>query len=89
MLPQWFVVRFARIRTHTRVVMSVAIFGALTAACAATPERLLAGADPSDAAARVAPTGYRPVLGGYVSQRPVAPASWREQNERVAPVRKQ
>jgi hypothetical protein len=25
------------------------------------------------------------VLGGYVSQRPVEPAPWRERNERVAP----
>jgi len=31
---------------------------------------------------------YRPVLGGYVSQRPVDPAPWREQNDRVAPAEK-
>jgi hypothetical protein len=77
--------RFAR----TRTFVSVALLGALTASCAATPERLLAGADPSDPAVRVSSTGYRPVLGGYDSLRPVAPASWREQNNRAAPVRKQ
>lgn len=84
MVPQLLSVRFARIRT----LVSVAALGLLTAACAATPERLQAGADPSDPAARVAPAAYRPALSGYVSQRPVGPAPWRERNEQVAPAEK-
>src|SRR5882757_2819829 len=50
----------------------------LTSACFSTPERPTAGRDPSDPAARAPATTYRPVLGGYVSQRPVEPAPWRE-----------
>ena len=73
---------------RVRTLIGVAILGLLTAACAATPERLHAGADPSDPEARVTPAGYRPALGGYVSQRPVEPAPWRQQNERVAPSEK-
>jgi hypothetical protein len=61
----------------------------LTSACFPTPERPTAGPDPSHPTARVPATAYRPVLGGYVSQRPVEPAPWREQNDRVAPAEKQ
>ena len=57
----------------------------LISACVTAPEPPLAGPDPSSPTARVPATAYRPVLGGYVSQRPVEPAPWREQNERVAP----
>ena len=61
----------------------------LTSACFSTPERPVAGPDPSDPKARAPTTAYRPVLGRYVSQRPVEPAPWREQNDRVAPAEKQ
>lgn len=61
----------------------------LAAACATEPARLVAGADPADPAAPVPATAHRPALEGYVSQRPVDPAPWREQNERVAPKPKQ
>ena len=61
----------------------------LTSACFSTPERPAAGPDPSDPKARAPATAYRPVLGGYVSQRPVEPAPWRQQNDRVAPAVKQ
>jgi len=57
----------------------------LTSACFSMPERPVAGPDPSDSTARAPATAYRPVLGEYVSQRPIAPSSWREQNDRVAP----
>jgi len=57
----------------------------LLSACAAGPQRPLAGPDPAAPEARVPATVYRPVLSGYVSRRPVEPAPWREQNERVAP----
>ena len=93
MISQFLYVRSARTRTLTGrflgQFLGVALLGLLTAACAATPERLQASADPSDPAVRVPSASYRPVLGGYVSQRPVTPAPWREQNERVAPAQKQ
>jgi hypothetical protein len=65
--------------------LGAALLCLLTSACFPTPERPTAGADPSNPIARVPATAYRPVLGGYVSQRPVEPAPWREQNDRVAP----
>ena len=48
----------------------------------------LVGADPADPGAKVAGVGYRSTVAPYSSLRPVAPSSWREQNERVAPVPK-
>lgn len=48
----------------------------------------LAGADPADPGARVAGVGYRSTVAPYTSLRPVVPSSWREQNDRVAPVPK-
>lgn len=45
----------------------------------------LTGADPADPSARVAGTAYRSTIAPYNSLRPVAPSSWREQNDRVAP----
>ena len=54
--------------------------------CAAAPPQQVAAADP---AVRVPPAGYRPVLGGYTSLRPVEPLSWREQNDRLMPQPKQ
>lgn len=58
----------------------------LTAACTAAPPP--AGPDASDPGARVPAASYRPVLEGYVSQRPAEPAPWREQNQRVTPAPK-
>jgi hypothetical protein len=48
----------------------------------------LAGADPADPGAKVAGVGYRSTVPPYTSLRPVAPSSWREQNDRVAPAPK-
>ena len=48
----------------------------------------LAGADPADPGTKVAGVGYRSTVAPYSSLRPVAPSSWREQNERAAPVPK-
>ena len=67
----------------------VAALCLLTAACTTAPARPYAGPDPADPAARAPASTYRPVLRGYVSQRPVEPAPWREQNERVAPAPKE
>jgi hypothetical protein len=63
----------------------VAVLCLLAAACVSAPERPYAGPDPSDPTARVPAVAYRSAVSGHVSQRPVEPASWREQNERVAP----
>jgi starvation-inducible outer membrane lipoprotein len=56
----------------------------LLAACKSYPQPL-AGADPADPSAPVAPVRYQSSLGAYVSQRPVGPGDWREQNRRVTP----
>ena len=65
------------------------VLAALIAGCADVPPRPLIGADPADPAARVPPVRYRSTIGPYTSQRPVEPAPWGEQNERVAPEPKQ
>jgi hypothetical protein len=59
----------------------------LVQGCAQTPAQLRTGSDPADASVRVPSASYRPVLNGYVSQRPVGPKPWREQNDSVAPAR--
>ena len=48
----------------------------------------LAGADPADPGTKVAGVGYRSTVAPYSSLRPVAPSSWREQNDHVAPMPK-
>jgi hypothetical protein len=53
--------------------------------CADVPRSPAAGPDPADPSARAPRVDYRPTVGGYKSQRPVDPAQWVEQNERVAP----
>lgn len=55
--------------------------------CLPTPVPL-AGADPADPSARTAGVGYRSTIAPYTSLRPVAPSSWREQNDRAAPAAK-
>lgn len=79
----------ASFRKRLTPIFGAAALSLLLVACSAAPERPLAAADPSDPNTRVPATAYRPVLGGYASQRPVEPAPWREQNERVAPAQRQ
>jgi hypothetical protein len=57
----------------------------LLAACSRAPAQSLTASSPADPEVRVPPTRYSSTLGTYVSQRPVDPAPWKEQNERVAP----
>ena len=59
-----------------------------THGCSGAPPPPLTAADPSDPGARVPRVGYRSTIGSFKSQRPVEPAAWGEQNERVAPVPK-
>jgi hypothetical protein len=61
----------------------------LLAACTAAPPAPVAGPNPADADARVAPAAYRSTIAPYESRRPVEPVPWRERNERVAPPAKQ
>jgi hypothetical protein len=58
--------------------------GFLTA-CGQTPLPAAATPDPSDPNTPTVEAPYRPVLAGTAAHRPVAPKSWRELNERVAP----
>jgi hypothetical protein len=57
----------------------------LLTGCASSERLPVAGNDPSDPSAPVRTVGYRSTTASHVSQRPVAPAPWRPQNERVAP----
>ena len=63
----------------------IAIAVALLAAACKPASLPLAAADPADPSVPVPPARYQATLGGYTSQRPVAPAAWRERNEQVAP----
>ncbi len=57
----------------------------LVASCSWTPPAPFTGPDPADVNVPVDPVTDVSVRGAYQSIRPVAPRSWREQNERVAP----
>ena len=71
---------------HALAMATPATFLALVAGCSWTPPSAPhAGPDPADASAQVRPVTDTGVIGPYQSFRPVAPRSWREQNERVAP----
>ena len=61
----------------------------LLAGCADAPRSPMAGGpDPADPAARAPRVDYRSTIGAYKGQRPVEPAPWGEQNERVTPAPK-
>ena len=57
------------------------------AGCGPLPNAPFGGPDPADATLPVQPLTEAGILGAYVGGRPVAPGSWRVQNERVAPRR--
>jgi hypothetical protein len=63
----------------------LATLTALLVGCANAPPAPVSEADPSDPHAQVPAAAYRSTIAPYASQRPVDPAPWREQNERVAP----
>ncbi len=60
----------------------------LLAGCTDAPRSPVAGPDPADPGARAPRVGYRSTIAPYKSQRPVDPAPWGEQNERVTPAPK-
>jgi hypothetical protein len=72
-------------RRELAVLAGLAI---LLAGCADPPRLPAAGPDPADPGARAPRVDYRSTIGAYRSQRPVDPAPWVEQNERVAPAPK-
>ena len=78
--------RLARAMAHA-ALLALAL---LAPGCAGDPSRVSGYADPSDPNARVPPAHYRPVLGGYVSGRPVEPAPWtgRDDDGAAAPASK-
>jgi hypothetical protein len=66
----------------------IAILSGLLTACADAPRAPVAGPDPADPGARSPRVDYRSTVGSYQSQRPVEPAPWGTQNERVTPAPK-
>jgi hypothetical protein len=89
MFVQRFCMRAAISRPLARCGRSVAalataVIAMVLAACSQAP-RPLGGPDPSDPRSSTRAADYRSVIGPYESQRPVEPAPWREQNDRIAP----
>jgi hypothetical protein len=76
-------------RSRCGVLALLVGLAALLAGCADAPRSPVAGGlDPADPAARAPRVDYRSTTGAYKSQRPVEPAPWGEQNERVTPAPK-
>ena len=71
-----------RKRLRTAAALTLA---ALAAGCGVAPPGVLAERDPSDPGAKTPPVAYRPGIEPYTSQRPVDPAPWQEQNQRITP----
>ena len=49
------------------------------------PTAPFAGADPSDASARVPAVSYHSTIGFVATRRPAEPAAWKKENEQVSP----
>jgi hypothetical protein len=76
---------FFRLRTPLPLrLAALAVCLPLLAACAARPELT----PPAALAQSATPVSYKPVLSGYVAQRPADPKPWRERNDSVAPQEK-
>lgn len=84
---EWGKVMIQVISFRNAAIASLTIGAAALAGCS-PPSYLLAGADPADPSVPVAAVGYRSTVAPYTSLRPTVPASWRQQNERVAPAPK-
>ena len=77
--------RRAAFRRRAGTLAMLSLAGLLPAACGGMPATPFAGPDPADPSTRVPAVGYQSTIGSYTRQRPVDPAPWLEQNERVAP----
>ena len=80
--------RRSPMRGRSRALVML-VLAAFAAGCTQSPPNPLADRDPADASARTRAVEYRSTITPYEPQRPVEPAPWREQNERVAPQPKQ
>jgi hypothetical protein len=72
------------VRTRFGSLATLVLLALVGHGCSAPPAPV-AGPDPADPHARVPPSAYRSTIGPYTSQRPVEPAPWSEQNQRIAP----
>jgi hypothetical protein len=68
---------------HLRAAVAVTL-AALAVGCSVPPP-VLAERDPSDPGAKAPPVAYRSAIEPYTPQRPVGPAPWQEQNQRITP----
>ena len=76
-----------RRRQSQSIRVATLVFGTLTllAGCSPAPRLPMSAADPADPHTAVPAATYRSTVGPYTSARPVPPAPWRDQNERIAP----
>jgi hypothetical protein len=75
-----------RTRRCRRARQAVVAFAAIVILAGCTPlPRVAAQGEPSDPGAPAKPVAYRSTLGPYQSGRPVDPAPWGAQNQRVTP----
>ena len=80
---------FLRVRQRTTFAVLILLLAASATGCVKTSNATFVAPDPSDSEARVPAPRYRSAIAPYTTRRPVDPAPWREQNERVAPAPKQ
>ena len=73
---------------HRFAALTAAMVGALALGGCLPTRAPLIRADPSDPGAKVAGVGYGSTVAPYAGMRPMAPSSWRERNQRVAPAPK-
>jgi hypothetical protein len=75
-----------RVQTRPLVTAAIAVVLSLAvSACSLREPRVIRAVDPDVA---LQPVTYNSAIRGYVSQRPVEPGNWQEQNQNVAPQRK-
>lgn len=79
---------FTRLFVGRPAMVAAALAGTLALGGCLPTTVPLAGADPADPSAKVARVGYRSTVIPYARLRPVAPSSWRQQNDRAAPAPK-
>jgi hypothetical protein len=67
---------------------TIPLLAALANGCTTAPGAPSVGPDPANPYARTPAVSYRSTVAPFTSRRPVEPAPWQEQNERVAPAPK-
>lgn len=75
----------ARVRKPLTAATSVGLLALATSACSVGETRPVRAADPHYG---LQPISHNSSTRGYVSQRPVEPGDWQEQNRQVAPQQK-